>query len=78
MAVPISEATQLDLDALLMCMCEYMCVCVLSYRAGTCCEGSVGEVGTTEVPEVWDHEEGISNVRRGLEKTSAVLLPPQR
>ncbi len=56
-----------------------MCVsvCVRSYRPGALCEGSIGEVGAAEVPKVWDHEERVSNVRRGLEESS-VLPPPQR
>lgn len=36
---------------------------------------SIGEVRITEVPQVWEHEEGISNIR-WLEET-AILLPPQ-
>lgn len=59
----------------------WVCACVRarvpSYPPGTWRESSVGEVGTTQVPEVWDHEERISNIRRGLEETS-ILLPPQR
>lgn len=47
-----------------------------SYRPGARRESSVGEVRITEVPEVRDHEEGIPDVRRGLEESS-VLPSPQ-
>lgn len=46
-----------------------------AYRPGTWCESSVGEVGTAKVPKVWDHEEGISNIWRGLEETSILPSP---
>lgn len=52
------------------------CGCVWSYCASTGREGSVGKVGTAEVAEVWDHEEGIADIGSGLEEAS-LLLPPQ-
>lgn len=51
----------------------------MSYRPGTWCEGSIGEVGVTkitEVSKVWDHKEGIASIRRRFEESS-ILLSPQ-
>lgn len=44
-----------------------------AHRPGVGRERAVGEVGAAEVPEIWDHEERISNVRGGMEETS--ILP---
>ncbi|TNN44934.1 hypothetical protein EYF80_044869 [Liparis tanakae] len=47
-----------------------------THRPGAGWQRCVGEVGATQVPQVWDHEEGISNIGGGLEEAS-ILLPPQ-
>lgn len=50
--------------------------CYWSYRSGARRESSVGEVRAAEVPQVRDHEEGVSDIRRGLEE-AGILPPPQ-
>lgn len=47
-----------------------------TYRSGAWRQSAVGQVGAANVPEVREHEEGIADVWRGLEK-STILPPPE-
>lgn len=48
----------------------------LAYRPGARCESAVGKVRAAEVSQVGKHEEGVADVRGGLEE-STILPPPE-
>lgn len=46
-----------------------------TYRSGTWCQSTVGQVGAAQVSEVWEHEKGVAYVWGGWEKSTILPSP---